>query len=604
MEKQREQLFCLALVCALALGATSTSAQNPFGVLHSFTNAPNDGANPEGQPILIASNLFGVTFYGGANSLGAVYQVCTNGTNYNVIYSFDGDVDGANPFCTLAASGPFFYGMTFNGGVADGGVVFRVRTNGTYSVLHTFMGGNADGLYPFGSVIVTNGTLFGMTSSGGTNDDGVVFKVGTNITGFAVLHSFQGGTLDGSSPSEGVTLGGTNLFGTTFSGGSNNLGIVFSMVTNGASYSILHHFGGPNTNSDGANPSGPLTLSGSTLYGITTAGGPTNAGTVFKINTDGSGYAVLHSFSTNTTDGAYPQFGPLLVTNSLIYGVTENGGSNTAGVVFQITTNGTGFTILHSFLGGTNDGAFPDWPPIMSGSSFYGTTIDGGISNAGVVYGPTAASTPTSQIICLDVPALSETGVAAMTITAGLRYAFTASGTASFNCSDPTLYVDANGNPWGGDYVDTNRFHVSCAVLFPMSLVGVVNGTCIQLGTSGSFVAPTTGELFLHMNDTPGGYFNNCGSWHVCISPGDFRITTIATTNANDITLTWLTTGGFTNAVQATPGDAQGNFNTNGFTDLSGSIVIAGSGSTTTNYTDVGGATNYPCRYYRIRIVP
>src|ERR1017187_5890072 len=275
MEKQREHLFSLALVCALALGATTASAQNPFGVLHSFTNAPNDGANPEGQPILISSNLFGVTLNGGAYSLGAIYQGNTNGTNYNIIYSFGND-DGVNPFCTLASSGPFLYGMTFNGGIGDGGVLFRVRTNGlNYTALHLFMGGDTDGILPDGSVIVTNGTLFGMTFNGGTNDAGVVFKVSTNTTGFAILHSFGGGPNDGASPSEGVTLGGTSLFGTTSFGGSNNLGTVFSMVTNGASYKILHHFTGSNTNSDGAYPAGPLTLNGSTLYGITTFGGTT-----------------------------------------------------------------------------------------------------------------------------------------------------------------------------------------------------------------------------------------------------------------------------------------------------------------------------------------
>jgi len=76
-----------------------------------------------------------------------------------------------------------------------------------------------------------------------------------------------------------------------------------------------------------------------------------------------------------------------------------------------------------------------------------------------------------------------------------------------------------------------------------------------------------------------------------------------AVPQGNDVVVTWATAGAHTNAVQATSGDPSGGFTTN-FTDLSGSIVIQGSGDATTNYTDGGGATNIPSRYYRIRLVP
>jgi pectin methylesterase-like acyl-CoA thioesterase len=72
----------------------------------------------------------------------------------------------------------------------------------------------------------------------------------------------------------------------------------------------------------------------------------------------------------------------------------------------------------------------------------------------------------------------------------------------------------------------------------------------------------------------------------------------------NDVAITWTTAGGRTNAVQATAGDASGGYSTNGFTDISGAIEIPGNGDATTNFVDVGGATNGPSRYYRIRLVP
>ena len=75
-------------------------------------------------------------------------------------------------------------------------------------------------------------------------------------------------------------------------------------------------------------------------------------------------------------------------------------------------------------------------------------------------------------------------------------------------------------------------------------------------------------------------------------------------TQSNNMVITWTTAGGHTNAVQSTAGAANGSYATNNFADISGPIIISGSGDTTTNYVDVGGATNKPARYYRVRLVP
>ena len=122
------------------------------------------------------------------------------------------------------------------------------------------------------------------------------------------------------------------------------------------------------TNSDGANPHAALILSGNTLYGTADIGGNSDRGTVFAINTDGTGFTNLHSFtalvnSTNS-DGANPEAGLILSGNTL-YGTAQYGGSSGNGTVFAINTDGTGFTNLHSFTAswsysGTNsDGANP-----------------------------------------------------------------------------------------------------------------------------------------------------------------------------------------------------------------------------------------------------
>jgi len=107
------------------------------------------------------------------------------------------------------------------------------------------------------------------------------------------------------------------------------------------------------------------------------------------------------------------------------------------------------------------------------------------------------------------------------------------------------------------------------------------------------------------MNDSTGGYFNNSGGWQVCLYPvGSFRLTAIAATNNNnDILLNWNTVAGKSNYVQVYPGDAQGGYNSNGFVDLAGPIIVPGAFEVHTNYIDIGGGLFHPSRYYRVRLV-
>ena len=129
-------------------------------------------------------------------------------------------------------------------------------------------------------------------------------------------------------------ISGNTLYGTTTLGGGFTNGTVFKINTDGTGYTVLRIF----TNlPDGQYPSSSLTLSGSTLYGTTSLGGTNGYGTVFKINTDGTGYTVLRSFS-NAPDGQSP-YSSLTLTGSMLYGTTINGGSNHYGTVFQMNIN-------------------------------------------------------------------------------------------------------------------------------------------------------------------------------------------------------------------------------------------------------------------------
>jgi len=304
---------------------------------------------------------------------------------FNLLHTFGGfPTDGEFPWGSLTINGSTLYGMTYAGGASDGGAVFKINVNGTgFQVLHSFAGGASDGQYPYGSLLIYGSTLYGMTYGGGAIDFGTIFKMNVNGTGFQVLHSFAGGASDGKWPYGSLTMVGTSLFGMTYAGGTADTGTIFKIKLNGAGFAVLHSFVG---GSDGAYPHGSLEYVGTKLYGMTSNGGMADLGTLFRFSPSGTGYVVLHSFVGGALDGSYPYFGSLVASNSVLYGTTHNGGSSDRGVVFRINRSGTGLAVLHSFVGGASDGSYPDCSLVLGGTKLYGLTEVGGPGNFGVMF--------------------------------------------------------------------------------------------------------------------------------------------------------------------------------------------------------------------------
>ena len=220
-----------------------------------------------------------------------------------------------------------------------------------------------------------------MTSGGGSsyvNAGGVIFRVKKDGTDYSILHSFGDASVlnDGRTPNGGLVLSGSVLYGMTPSGGMNGVGTIFRINTDGSGYAIVRSFG---SYSDGISPMGSLTLSGSTLYGMTQGGGRHGVGVIFQVNTDGSGYSVLHAFGEGTDyDGAQPGNSRLTLSGSTLYGMTVGGGGSATrsgfGVIFKIDTDGAGYTVLHRFNDGTllNDGYYPYGSVAVSGGVLFG----------------------------------------------------------------------------------------------------------------------------------------------------------------------------------------------------------------------------------------
>jgi uncharacterized repeat protein (TIGR03803 family) len=199
-------------------------------------------------------------------------------------------------------------------------------------------------------------------------------------------------TNDGGNPFGTLVLSNGTLYGMCRNGGSNGIfGTVYSISTNGGNFTVLHTFSG-SPGLDGHNPDGALVLSGNTLFGTTTSGGTNNGGTVFSIGIDGSNYTVLHSFNAQAGEGKFPESG-LVLRGDTLYGTTLGNGTNASGTVYSLNTNGGDFTLLHVFsLAGSgmnftnSDGAQPECSLAMAGNVLYGTTTLGGLYGAGTVY--------------------------------------------------------------------------------------------------------------------------------------------------------------------------------------------------------------------------
>jgi hypothetical protein len=381
------------------------------------------------------------------------------------ILKFNGS-NGANPTGNLVRdSVGNLYGVTTSGGGEGGtncsdnygcGTVFKLALNSSghwiQTVLHRFRG--IDGMWPNSVIVGPDGNLYGTTTVGGglggttcerNTGCGVVFKLVPTSTGpwtETVLYAFNGA--DGSIPNALAFDASGNLFGTTLGEGGGGVtacapaggcGVLFELTPNSSGpWTLINVHVFVDAFTDAQGPEGLIFGPGGVIYGMGASGGSAGAGSsdgaVFQLTPGASGWTFSLIYSFDLTDGAYSTAGLILDSEGNLYGTTAEGGSDRAGVVFELSPGSGGGVwaenVLYNFFPGV-DGYQPNTSLTFDAAgNLYGTTLDGGGSSTKCTNG------------CGTVFKLTSSGAGTWTESVALRF------------------LDTNGvHPLGGLVADT-----------------------------------------------------------------------------------------------------------------------------------------------------
>ena len=412
------------LLGALAFGLSAPLLAQSLQTLYSFSaTTPSspwlnaDGAFPTAPLLLVSNVLYGTTAVGGTYGFGTLFAIRPDGTGFTNLHTFNypDDLEKVYPKAGLLFVNNRLYGTDAYGGLGAGSV-YSITPQGTdFTTLHSFPPmtyghepyTNTDGVAPSGALVLCGDSFYGAAKFGGFGSVGTLWGINTNGSNFRVIYQCTGrGGISGPQCALVADPSGQKLYGTSLSGGEGSdgtarNGTVFAINTDGSGLAILHSFSYLDGN--GITPECGLVLSpsGRTLYGTTSSGGSAFVGTVFAVNIDGSGFITLHHFSalnpplTNTTagphlngDGAYPNVALTLSKDGLtLFGTTGLGGMAGYGTIFSLATDGTAFTTLYPVgLMVFDQGGVQANKLLLLGDALYGTASGGGDTGNGTVF--------------------------------------------------------------------------------------------------------------------------------------------------------------------------------------------------------------------------
>lgn len=312
---------------------------------------------------------------------------------------------------------------------------------------------------------------------------------------YSVLHNFN--DTAGGFPVSSLTYANGVFYGITGTGGDSacNCGTIFAMNADGSGYRVMHNFAGISS-FDGNTPVGNLVLVDSRLYGVcnngmAVTGGCTTCGMIFYIDTNGNNYTKLYNFGDDPVAackiGCQP-VGSLTYTNGVFYGLAGGGPANN-GVIFTIDTSGLGYDTLITFNGA--DGSLPTGNLTLAGNVLYGMTSQGGADSVGCIFTINTNGSGFDTLMSFN----HNNGAkpfGSLTLNGNLLYGMTEYGDSLAYGNIFSINTNGTGysDMWNFTNSETPRGDLTIAgsTLFGMTYAGGANGygSVFSIGTGGA----------------------------------------------------------------------------------------------------------------------
>ena len=333
-----------------------------------------------------AQKLWGVASSGVADNKGVIFNANSDGTGYAVQHNFVSDFSGSTPMGSLTLSSGFFYGMTSQGGDNALGMIFKYEiATGGYTKLHSFQ--TSEGTGPAGSLLLaSNGKFYGLTNdNGGGGSNGTIFEFdpsGNTFTKKVSLTASQGQFPNGSFVQ---ATANSKLYALVSSGGANGVGTIIEYDIPSGTITFKYDFVSA---TDGSTPMGDLVeAADGMLYGMTSKGGANSKGTLFSFNPTTHAFTTQQSFTgtTGVTSGSAPAGSLARASDGFLYGLTGTGGANNKGVLFRYDNASNTYVVKKDFadaIGSNPQGTLMQ----ASNGKLYGTTLNGGGNFLGTIF--------------------------------------------------------------------------------------------------------------------------------------------------------------------------------------------------------------------------
>lgn len=329
-----------------------------------------------GQPTgltLLNNKLYGGSNMGGAYNRGVIFEY--NPAAQTLQKKIDlSPLNGSSVYGELAVYNNKLFGLTATGGSADEGVLFVYDpANNTYAK-KVILSRLAMGATPYGSLVVLNNRMYGITDRGGANDKGVLFEYNPGINGYA--KKIELGNNNGITPDGILTYYNGKLYGTTLLGGENKVGVIYSYDLATHTYAIRHHFQA----STGQKYANGMVLHNNKFYGVCSMGGNINGGLLYEFDPSNDTYTVMHLFAENEKHpGGVP-----VVYNNKLYGTTVGTQGYDDGVLYEFDLAANSYTVKAHFGGST--GQRPEAGLTVYKNKLYGITSKGGAYDGGTLF--------------------------------------------------------------------------------------------------------------------------------------------------------------------------------------------------------------------------